>query len=309
MEFTKLKKMRQKNFLLWVQSALMIETYGSPIASAKLLGVSITTIYRHLDALEEAIGFQVFNRQNTGWSVNENAQAFLRACDKIELQLNTIEEEISKVSEFVEGNLRIAVSDDFAVHYMTAHLNGFCERYPDIKPDLIVSSEFADLVNGEADVAIRPDMDPGDSLVGRRVGVMQHAFYASNKYLRNKELPQSVIELNQHQICGYGAALADYTAARWLHKNIKEEAIVAYFDSTIAMSEAVKQGLGIALLPCFVGEKSASLDAIFNIEKGMPIDIWLVSAAINKEKRKVQAFFDYFAACIRSDERLFLGVS
>ncbi len=152
-------------------------------------------------------------------------------------------------------------------------------------------------------------MDPGDSLVGRRVGVMQHAFYASNKYLRNKELPQSVIELNQHQICGYGAALADYTAARWLHKNIKEEAIVAYFDSTIAMSEAVKQGLGIALLPCFVGEKSASLDAIFNIEKGMPIDIWLVSAAINKEKRKVQAFFDYFAACIRSDERLFLGVS
>ena len=303
-----MQKTRQKNFLLWIQSALTIAAKGSPISSAKLLGVSITTIYRHLDALEEAVSFQIFNRQNTGWTVKENAHDFLRACDKIELQLSNIEEEISKVSKVVEGNLRIAVSDDFAAHYMASALTGFCEEHPDIKPNLMVSSEFADLVNGDADVAIRPDMDPGDSLVGRRVGVMQHAFYASKKYLENKELPKSVADLYQHKFCGYGVALSDYTAAQWLNKNIHQDTIVAYFDSTIAMSEAAKQGLGIALLPRFVGDRSARLEAIYTAEKGMPIDIWLVSAAINKKKRKVQAFFDYFAARIRSDEKLFLGV-
>ena len=78
-------------------------------------------------------------------------------------------------------------------------------------PELIISAKFSDLAQGEADVAIRPDMNPGDTLVGQRVGVMKHAFYASGDYLDQKGFSASNLDLDDHSVCGYGADLRSYS--------------------------------------------------------------------------------------------------
>jgi DNA-binding transcriptional LysR family regulator len=63
----------------------------------------------------------------------------------------------------------------------------------------------------------------------------------------------------------------------------------------------------IGLLPCFVGDHLPGISPVLKISDTLPIDIWLVTAATNRKRPKVQAFFQFFAAKLRDDESRFIG--
>ncbi len=269
----------------------------------------IDTVYRHLEALEGSLGIQIFDRHHKGWAIRKDALPLLTAGKEIERLLRRALGEIRDVAEPRSYQLRIAISEDLANHYIVPLLRDFIKLNDHIRPELMISSNFADLVQGDADVAIRPHLDPGDILVGRRVCNMKHAFYASKARARRMGVLSSLTELDDYGICGYGAALKDYTAAQWLGAHVNPDSIVARFDCTSAMTRAVVEGVGIGLLPCFVGDRTSSLKAVMSVEEGVPVDIWLVTAAANKKRPAVMSFFKFFAAAFRSDKNLFTGAS
>ncbi len=299
--------MERRRISSWIHTALAVAQSGSPARGARQLGVSITTAYRHINALERSLGVQIFNRKHTGWTLRDELRVLVSAGEEIERVLRRAENEMRSAAGRGHQTLRIALSDDIAEHYVAPRLRAFCDAHENIQPDLIVSSEFADLASGEADVAIRPDMDPGDTLVGRRVGYITHALYASNAYVRAHGTPASLAALSDHGICGYGPALRHYTAAEWLDAHVSAEAIVARFSHTFTMARAVEEGLGVGLLPCFVGDALACVEPVMVIEGALPVDIWLVAAAASRKWPKVRAFNRFFAARMRADEALFIG--
>lgn len=300
------KEQQQTKISHWMHTALSIATLGSPAKSAKYLGISITTIYRHLDALEKAIEFNIFDRSNSGWKLKDEASILLKTSKEIEQLLSHAENEIRHAAGVESGILRIAVSDDFA-SYVCKHLQDFCQTYPQIQPELIISSQFSDLVHGHADVAIRPDMNPGDNLVGQHIDMMNHALYASEDYIKKRDLPSHSHDLKNHLICGYGFELQNYSAARWESENIPPESIIARFGTTTAMAQAVLEGLGIGILPCFIGDDEPTLSRIIKIKCDLPIDIWLVSTVITRKRPKVKAFFDFFTPIMKADSAKFTG--
>jgi len=303
-----MKEQRQTKISHWMHTALSITTSGSPAESAKTLGISITTVYRHLDALEKALEFKIFDRSNSGWELKDEASILLKTSEEIEKLLLHAENEIRHAAGTESGILRIAVSDDFA-SYITKYLHGFCQTYPQIQPELIISSQFSDLVHGHADVAIRPDMDPGDNLVGQRIGVMKHALYASDNYIKKNGSPHNNRDFKNHFICGYGFELQGYSVARWERKNIPSESIIARFGTTTAITHAVIEGLGIGLLPCFVGDSEPTLSQILKVKDDLPIDIWLVTTVTNRKRPKVEAFFNFFGRLMKQDRSRFIGYS
>ena len=298
----------QKNISYWIQTALVVAESGSPTTAAKHLGINVTTVYRHLEALEQSLESKIFHRKNTGWKLYEEASVLLTAGKEIKKILQNTENELRDKLGKGNRNLRIAVSDDFAFHYLVPKLKKFCDAYKDIRPDIIISSEFTDLENGDADVAIRPDKNPGDSLIGRRVGSMNHAFYASKDYISQHGKPSTLSDLNDHVFCGYGQALQHYNAAKWIEKNIQDKNIVARFSNSTVLMNAVNSGVGIGLLPCYVGDNNAFLNIVMPIKDTMPVDIWLVATQASKNHLKIKAFFDYFAEEFHADHNLFKGL-
>ncbi|VAW00329.1 hypothetical protein MNBD_ALPHA08-2382 [hydrothermal vent metagenome] len=298
---------QRRKISLWMQTAMSVASSKSPTISARQLGISVTTVYRHVDLLEQSLQYKIFIRRPNGWILREQAGILIKTGHKIEQLLARAEGEIRKAAGVEEGNLRIAVSDDFAAFYVTPHLQKFCATYPEIKPELVISSDFADLVHGQADVAIRPDMDPGDSLVGQRVARLTHAFYASADFLQQNGKPTNLRDLKNFKICDFGHHLSRYTAAIWLKKHVPSHATIARFGNTSTMVLAVEASLGIGLLPCYIGDKLSSLSPVLKIPGTLPVDIWLVSAATNRKRPKIQAFFNFFAPLIRADKGKFLG--
>ncbi len=291
-----------------VQTALAVAKAGSPGHAAKDLGISVTTVYRHIEALEKSLDIQVFARHHKGWTISKDALPLLRAGKEIERLLRQASSEIHDVAKTRSQHLRIAISEDLANHYIVPLLRDFIRLNDHILPDLIISNRFADLVQGDADVAIRPHMDPGDVLVGRRVCRMRHAFYASNAQARKIGRLTTPAQLDDHSICGYGTALKEFTAAQWLENHVNQQAIIARFDGTSTLTRAVMQGVGMGLLPCFVGDRISSLKAVMAVEDGLPVDIWLITAAANKNRPAVKCFFKFFASAFRADKTVFKGL-
>ncbi len=290
-----------------MQTVQAVATTGSPVLGARQLGISVTTVYRHLETLEGSLGVQIFDRHHKGWTIRKDASPLLSAGKEIEKLLRRALGEIRDVAEPRSLRLQIAISEDLANHYIVPLLRDFIRYNDNIQPELMISSNFTDLVQGDADVAIRPHVDPGDILVGRRVCSMKHAFYATKAKARRMGNLSSLAELEDYGICGYGAALKEYTAAQWLGYHVNPDSIVARFDCTSTMTRAVVEGVGIGLLPCFVGDRVSSLTAVMPVEDGVPIDIWLVTAAANKKRPAVMSFFKFFAAAFRADKNLFTG--
>jgi DNA-binding transcriptional LysR family regulator len=302
-----MRNQQAPNISLWMRTTLSLSVHASPALTAKLLGMNISTVYRHIDALEHSLGLSLFNRRRSGWELRKEVLSLVALGKKVESLLKEAENEIRYTAQVEGGNLRIALSDDFAAHYVAQRLKAFLKTYPAIQPELIVSNQFANLAQGAADVAIRPDMDPGDTLIGHKVGSMQHAFYASQDYVAQYGTPKSLAALKKHIVCGYGADIQNYSAAKWLDRNIPKRAIVARFGNTTTMTQAAMSGIGIGLLPCFVGDALPALIKVLKIKNMLAIDIWLVSTKGNQKLPKVRVFFDFFTAQIRADNDLFSG--
>ncbi len=301
-----MKNIKQSQITQWMHTVLTIAQLHSPQQSAQHLGISITTVYRHIDALEKALEFKIFIRNHSGWELRKEALFLLKTSTQIEQLLLHAENEMRHAAGTESGNLRIAVSDDFA-HYIIKHLKAFRQIYPKIMPELIISNVFSDLKNAQADVAIRPDMDPGDELIGQRIAEMKHAFYASRSYIKEHGIVKNHADFNRHHICGYGSALKNYTAGKWQHRHISPDSIIAKFDTTSAIVQATIEGLGIGLLPCFVGDGLSELTSVLQLENELTIDIWLVTTVATRKRPKVSAFFDYFAKAMKADKAKFSG--
>ena len=302
-----MEKSSQPLAYILIQTAMAVAEAGSPVGGAKKLGVSVTTVYRHLEMLEQSLEVQVFDRHHKGWTIRKDASVLLASGKEIERLLWQTRNDIQEAAGIRSRNLRIAISEDLASHYIVPLLDDFCRANNGIQPDLIIGSDFADLVQGEADVAIRPHMDPGDILVGRRVCHMTHAFYASHDYCKQMGSISTLAELKKQTICGYGDLLKDYTAAQWMDDHIDQDDIAMRFGCTSAMIRAVTEGIGLGLLPCFVGDSISSLKSVMTVENGLRVDIWLVTAAANKKRPAVRAFFKFFGSAFRADKKRFIG--
>lgn len=291
-----------------LETVVAIARHGSPTAAAEAIGRNVTTAYRHVTAMETALGIKIFDRNHSGWKLRSEGRALVDAGTEIERLLTRALDQARTQARFARGKLRIAVSDDFATAYLSSRLKAFIEKYPDIQPDLIVGNTFADLARGEADVAIRPHRYPGDELVGHRVALMNHAIYGSLGYIKAHGKPASIADLKKHPMVGFGESLSSFTAAEWMDEHIGPGTARAGFGSTMSMANAVATDLGLGLLPCYIADSMRSIAPVLAVEDGIGIDIWLVTPATRKAEPNTRAFFRHFSAVIRADAALFAGV-
>ena len=87
--------------------------------------------------------------------------------------------------------------------------------------------------------------------------------YASAAYLRDHGSPAEPAQLAGHRIVGADETLAGIDATRWMMRHVDEQDVVFRSDSLLVRLGAVREGIGIAILPCFLGDFDRRLRRIF----------------------------------------------
>jgi DNA-binding transcriptional LysR family regulator len=153
------------------------------------------------------------------------------------------------------------------------------------------------LTKRDADVAIRPANDPPETLVGRRVAKIAFAIYASPRYLAKR---RKVDDLAAHHWVGPDDSLADTAVAQWMRSQLPDCEITLRVDSILGMRQAAQAGLGLAALPCFLGDTSPGLACIHRPIASMQTALWILTHEDLRHTARIRAFIEFAAnACSR----------
>lgn len=283
---------------------LAVARAGSLAGAGRVLGVDHSTVFRRLRAFEARIGVRLFDRLPSGYALTLSGEEMARSVKRVDRELADLGRRLQGLDLRPAGTVRLTTTDSIALHGLAPKLVGFRRAYPDITVELTVSQRFASLTRREADIALRPTNTPEEHLIGRRLAKIAFAVYGSKSYLDGR--PPVGDDLAGHDVVGYDEALVHLAAARWLDARPGGR-IVARCDVLTGQLACVRAGLGLAPLPCHMGDVEAELVRALPPDPAMATGLWLLTHADLRRTGRVRALADFLAGTYAEDRDLLEG--
>jgi DNA-binding transcriptional LysR family regulator len=174
----------------------------------------------------------------------------------------------------------------------------FYRRHSGIRLILKVSPRAADIMRGEADIAIRLFRPREPDLVTRQLAHMDMGLYASRAYLKEHGRPASVARLGEHRIIGYGEELATLQENQWLIGHCRPENVVLESDSTASRLRATESGLGISIQPCLIAEHNPNLVRLLKNQSLPMHQVWIAYHKDLRNTARVRAVLDFVSGLV-----------
>jgi len=267
---------------------LALARHGSARQAAEALAVSHTTVSRRAEQLEEDLGTRLFDRDVNGYRLTGAGETMLTSAVKAEEALLAAERQLQGHDAQLSGEIRLTTSDIIAEYLLIDDLVDFTRGYPEIDLNILISYDVFDLARREADVAIRfmgQGRTPPDDLVGRRLVRATSCYYATPQYLAEHD-PRKP---------GSGARWVGWNDDERFPDWVRESPfpdVPAYgkFNNGMLQAAAARKGMGISVLPTFVGDATAELQRIPGCEPYENYDIWLLSHPDLRDAARLRTF-------------------
>lgn len=265
---------------------------GALSSAAQRLGVDHSTAFRRLGALEARLGVRLFDRARGGYAPTSAGEIALAAAGGLLDGLADLERRLVGTDLRPSGLVRVTTTDTL-VDLLAPMLAEFRLAYPAIQLELPVANAFFTLARRDADVAVRPALEPPEGLAGRRIGAIATALYAGRAYLdtRPADLP-----LPEHDWVGPDDSLEHLGSAQWIRRAIPPERVAVRASSLLALRAAARAGLGVAPLPCYLAEGDSALVRLGDPLPEMASALWLLTHPDLQRTARVRAILDFLAA-------------
>lgn len=288
-----------------VRYFLAVARAGSVRAAAHRLGVNHATVLRRVGQLEDRLGVQMFEKLPSGYRITSAGEEVLELADRMEATSNLLEGRVFGRDQSVRGLLRVTLAPPLSTHLLMPDLAEFARLHPDIEMDISSSGELANLTNREADVAIRVVYDR-KSLPLNLHGLMGPDLFGS-------------VYISRDRLAAWRAGAPDpirwvvisaHGVPDWAGEGEVRAAEVP-FRVTDAGSQlaAVRQGLGITTLPCFVGDADPLLVRVPGTDLHMYGTLWLLTQGEARKTKRVRLFTDFLFRRLVAHAPLLAGLS
>jgi DNA-binding transcriptional LysR family regulator len=283
---------------------------GSALRAARALGVNQTTVVRRIAHMEDALGAVLFERKQSGLRLTPLGQRIATAAARVESEILALESAIHAEQRVLSGTVRVTCSEAFANAVMMPCLREFRSKYPDIFVDLVADDRRLDLARGEADVALRAGSRPeGAGIIARRLPDTAWSAYCSSAYAKEHGQPETPEALDGHLVVGMEGRMASLPFPLWLARMTPKSVVAARSNSLTNLVSALKAGLGVAMLPCFIGDIESDLERCLPPVAELNSETWLILREDLKHTPHVHAFTDFISAYLQRLHGQFAGVA
>jgi len=281
---------------------LAVARKGSVRGAAAGLNVNHSTVSRRIDAFEKKLGVRLFERLSTGYLITQAGEEMLQSAEQVEAEIAAIDRRVVGRDARLSGLLRVTLHESLAQKLLMPDLAVFCETYPEIELELIISHSMADLAKREADIAIRISNNPPETLVGRRILKYAAAIYASEDYLARNDFASGGEDLTW---IGWSDAVSD---PQWVRDSPYPKAPTHNrIVNPLSQLEAVKAGMGLSMLPCFMCDTEPTLRRVPPAVTSPGRDIWLLTHEDLRNTARVRRFLDFMAEAMLAKRDLIEG--
>lgn len=286
--------------------ALAISRAGGLSPAAKALGVNASSVYRRLESLEAEMGVRLFERLRSGYRLTEAGEALAEAAQRMESEVLDVERHVVGTDVRLEGHIRLSSSEAFAHFLLPPLLPEFRALYPGLRLDLLVSNQIVDLTRRDADVVIRATPKPPEHLVGRSIGEIGWAAYATRSFLDRAGRGRP---LAHYDWIGFEGGLSHIAQARWMAKHIPPERLAMCCDSFGASLAAVANEIGVGALPCAVADQDPRLERLPGSHTRTGMQVWVLTHPDLRRSARVRACLQFFGTRLAKLGDQILGVS
>lgn len=278
---------------------LRVARDGGLSPAARSLGVNHATVLRRIRALEAALGVRLFDKSAGGYTLTPAGESITDSIARMEQEADAAILRVRGQDLQLSGEVRITTVDTLADRLLAPALPSFRADYPGLRLQIATIDAQANLSRREADIALRPSNDPGDTMVGRRAGALRFKVYGAPALIEEFEDWRTGPHLR-------GAdRLANLASDRWFAEEVAgfdatkpQPAAVIEATSFLTLAEICAAGAGFACLPAFLGDPDPRLAAVAAAPEAVGTDVWVLTHREIRTAARIKAVTDWLTKIV-----------
>ncbi len=278
---------------------LAVARAGSISSGARQLDLQHSTVSRRMRKLEQDLGVRLFDKVPSGYALTTAGENLVEAASRMEHEVLAVDGALAGTDLKPSGPLRVTAIDNMATTVLMPMFSDFSRRYPEVSLHIMVSNSDASLAQREADVAIRLTNTPPETLVGKRVVTVSSAIYGGREYLGKLRREGGEPEWLGVECCGFHKF--------WTRQVCGERPHRFNVDDTLLTQAALREEMGVSILPCFMGDPDPVLERYSEPRREWDLGLWILLHPDLKRTTRVLVFRDHMLRAIKAKSEIFEG--
>lgn len=273
---------------------LAVARQGSTLAAAKVLRTSQTTVARRIAALEQALGFPLFEKRQAGYTLTPAGEQLVERAANVELSATQFNEAAAAHARDLTGTVRITMEEIYATTLFAPLMRELHEAYPEILIEMDTEQAVRDLSRGEADIALRSTAeDQPAGHAGRVLCRDDWTPYCSRTYAERHGIAKTFEDLKQHTLIGGGGSKVWPKYQKWLEHIGLDKHVAMHQPTSTTLLSSVRAGIGIAVLPCIIADGDPDLIQCFPPRQNHGRQLWLLTHERVRHTPRVRIVIDF----------------
>lgn len=289
----------QNNDLNQIRIFTQVAHFQSFTKAAQVLELEKSTVSTKINQLETRLGIRLLQRTTRSVSLTEAGSQYLAYCEQALEALQMGDDFISSLQDQPAGRLRVNAPQDFVNFSMSSLFVPFLKQYPDVKLEVIQSSQDIDLIKENIDVSVRSSQTEiqDSSLIYRKIYQSEWILVASPQHIEKYGLPESPQALIKQPSVGLLNENSNFQYNNFLHWENEKINIQHRFSVNNAQGiiQAVKAGLGFAMIPKNMIRGELEKKQLIEINKDVkisPTSLYVVYPSRAGQPAMTRAFVD-----------------
>lgn len=273
---------------------------GSTLAAARELGVNQTTVARRLAALEQGLGVTLFERSPRGYALSAHGAALVSRAEAVEAATLSLRAEAARLARDLSGAIKVTATHPIMRHLVGPAIGAYRAVHPEVTFEILSAARHLNLEEGEADIAFRSARAlTGDTLVATRLPDVMATLYCADAYFERLAGPLRADDIRDHDVLLYAGTPGMELFSDWLTAHATPARIAGTASAPEDMAGLLLSGLGVSLLPCFLGDATPGLRRCFEPPRELDRAWWTVASQDAYAQPRVRSFMAFAAEHLR----------
>lgn len=225
-------------------------------AAAKKLGLSKSAISQQIKRLEAATDQQLLIRDTKGVVLTAVGELLLARSELLSEQLSLTLTELDRVKAQPSGSFKVSVPPFFENNIVIPAIKQLCLEFPKIKPEIVVTGYWQDLIEHNLDAAIFGGDIKACEYRALSIGKVSEIFCASPWYIKHAGDIKDIQALSEHRFIATSWQQGELQLFDNQQKNPQLINVehCAKVNTLATALEMVLNDMGVVLLPEFMAK-------------------------------------------------------
>ena len=248
-----------------------------------------------------------FERERTGYRLTAAGEKLVEVLEPVDRRLSALPRDFAAAGEGAEGSVRLAAGEVLAASLLALEFPAFRREHPGLELEIVTDPRLASVGQApkignplkDVDVALRLARPTQGDMLMRKVGDMAYALYASPAYIEARGRPAQMQDIAGHDLIGFPRSETPLGPIWWFSRAEKSARIALRSSSVAARAAAAREGLGLAALPCIMGDAESGLQRVFGPDVLGGLELWLMARNDLAQLAHVRAVMEFVVDAVR----------